>query len=117
LVAGIVKLDDAGLYLSQRTAAWQKALGGVILKAAPLLMKTLSVVGTAAMFLVGGGILVHGIPAIGHAIEQFTQDLGWIGVVLSSGVGALFGLLAGTVVVGLVQGVKRLRGGDSAAAH
>jgi hypothetical protein len=117
LVAGIVKLDDAGLYLSQRTAAWQKALGGVILKAAPLLMKTLSVVGTAAMFLVGGGILVHGIPAIGHAIEQFTQDLGWIGVVLNSGLGALFGLLAGTVVVGLVQGVKRLRGGDSAAAH
>jgi predicted DNA repair protein MutK len=116
LVAGIVKLDDAGLYLSQRAAAWQQALGGVILKAAPLLMKTLSVVGTAAMFLVGGGILVHGIPAIGHAIEQLTQDLGWIGVVLNSGAGALFGLLAGAVVVGLVQGVKRLRGSDTAAA-
>ena len=41
LVAGIVRLDDAGLYLSQRTAAWQQALGGVILKVAPLLMKTL----------------------------------------------------------------------------
>jgi predicted DNA repair protein MutK len=117
LVAGIVKLDDAGLYLSQRIAAWQKALGNVILRAAPLLMKTLSVVGTAAMFLVGGGILVHGIPAIGHTIEQFTQDLGWMGVVLNSGAGALFGLLAGTVVVGLVQGVKRLRGGDRAVAH
>ena len=117
LVAGIVKLDDVGLYLSQRTAAWRKALGGVILKAAPLLMKTLSVVGTAAMFLVGGGILVHGIPAIGHTIEQLTQDLGWTGVVLNSGAGALFGLLAGTVVVGLVQGVKRLRGGDRAGAH
>ena len=116
LVAGIVKLDDAGLYLSQRTAAWHKALGGVILKAAPLLMKTLSVVGTAAMFLVGGGILVHGIPAIGHTIEQFTQDLGWMGVVLNSGAGALFGLLAGTVVIGLVQGVKRLRGKDTPAA-
>ena len=116
LVAGIVKLDDAGLYLNQQTAAWQKALGGVILKAAPLLMKTLSVVGTAAMFLVGGGILVHGIPAIGHTIEQFTQDLGWMGVVLNSGAGALFGLLAGAVVVGLVQGAKRLRGKDTTAA-
>jgi len=116
LVAGIVKLDDAGLYLSQRTAAWQQALGRVILKAAPLLMKTLSVVGTAAMFLVGGGILVHGIPAIGHAIEQITQDMGWIGVVLSSGAGALVGLLAGTAVVGLVQGVKRLRHKSSPAA-
>jgi predicted DNA repair protein MutK len=91
LVAGIVKLDDAGLYLSQRTAAWQQALGGVILKAAPLLMKALSVVGPAAMFLVGGGILVHGVPAVGHAINRFTQDLGWIGVVLNSGAGALAG--------------------------
>lgn len=117
LVAGIVKLDDAGLHLSQRTAAWQQALGGGILKAAPLLMKTLSVVGTAAMFLVGGGILVHGVPAVGHAIDRFTQDMGWIGVVLNSGAGALVGLLAGAVVVGLVQGVKRLRGGGRAAAH
>jgi predicted DNA repair protein MutK len=91
LVAGIVKLDDAGLYLSQRTAAWQQALGGVILKAAPLLMKALSVVGPAAMFLVDGGILVHGVPAVGHAINRFTQDLGWIGVVLNSGAGALAG--------------------------
>jgi predicted DNA repair protein MutK len=109
LVAGIVKLDDAGLYLSQRAAAWQQALGRVILKAAPLLMKTLSVVGTAAMFLVGGGILVHGVPAVGHAIEQFTEGMGWIGVVLNSGAGALVGLLAGSVVVGLVALIQRLR--------
>ncbi len=117
LVAGIVKLDDAGLYLSQRKATWQQALGHVILKAAPLLMKTLSVVGTAAMFLVGGGILVHGVPVIGHTIEQFTQGMGWIGAVLNSGAGALVGLLAGAVVVGLVQGVKRLRGGAASALH
>jgi predicted DNA repair protein MutK len=116
LVAGIVKLDDAGLYLSQRAAAWQQALGGAILKAAPLLMKTLSVVGTAAMFLVGGGILVHGVPALGHALEQLTQGMGWAGTLLSSGAGALAGLLAGALVVGLVHGVKRLqRKGASAA--
>jgi hypothetical protein len=117
LVAGIVKLDDAGLYLSQRAAAWQQALGNFILKAAPLLMKTLSVVGTAAMFLVGGGILVHGVPAVGHAIEQFTQGMGWIGVVLNSGAGALAGLLAGALVVGLVHAVKRLRSKSSPAAQ
>jgi predicted DNA repair protein MutK len=113
LVAGIVKLDDAGLYLSRQTASWQQSCGGAILKAAPLLIKTLSVVGTAAMFLVGGGILVHGVLAVGHAIEQFTQDMGWIGAVLNSSAGAL----AGTVVVGLVRGVKRLRGKDTTALH
>ncbi len=117
LVAGIVKLDDAGLYLSQRKAAWQQALGNVILKAAPLLMKTLSVVGTAAMFLVGGGILVHGVPVVGHTIEQSTQGMGWIGTLLNSGAGALVGLLAGTVVVGLVHAAKRLRSRGSPVAQ
>jgi hypothetical protein len=117
LVAGIVKLDDAGLYLSQRAAAWQQSLGDFILKAAPLLMKTLSVVGTAAMFLVGGGILVHGIPAVGHTIEQLTQGMGWVGTVLNSGAGALVGLLAGLVVVGLVTLIKRLRGQGASPAH
>lgn len=117
LVAGIVKLDDAGLYLSQQRAGWQRALGGAILKAAPLLMKTLSVVGTAAMFLVGGGILLHGVPALGHAIEQALHGLGWLGTVLNSGAGALAGLLAGALVLGLVQGIKRLRGQGAAPAH
>ena len=117
LVAGIVKLDDAGLYLSQRAAAWQQSLGEVILKAAPLLMKTLSVVGTAAMFLVGGGILVHGVPVVGHTIEQATQGMGWMGVVLNSGAGAVVGFLAGALVVGLVAGFQRLRGRGASPAH
>ena len=73
LVAGIVKLDDAGLYLSRREgqglAALQRRLGGLVLTAAPWLMKTLSVVGTAAMFLVGGGILSHGVPPLHHLAE------------------------------------------------
>jgi predicted DNA repair protein MutK len=117
LVAGIVKLDDAGLYLSQQTARWQRALGGLTLKAAPLLMKALSVLGTAAMFLVGGGILVHGVPALDHAIERAVQGLGWLGVVLSSGAGALAGLLAGALVVAMVAGFKRLRGQGAGAVH
>ena len=59
-VAGIVKLDDLGLWLSRRDSGAAQALGRGILRAAPWLMKALSVAGTAAMFLVGGGILVHG---------------------------------------------------------
>ena len=55
LVAGIVKLDDAGLYLSRRAGRVSRAVGAAILKVAPYLMKGLSIAGTAAMFLVGGG--------------------------------------------------------------
>jgi hypothetical protein len=109
LVAGIVKLDDAGLYLSRQSAAWQQSLGRGILTAAPWLMKTLSVVGTAAMFLVGGGILLHGVPALGHAVEAFAASLGWLGAVVSSLAGAVAGLLAGSAVVLLFTGWKRLR--------
>ncbi|MDP3252691.1 MAG: DUF808 domain-containing protein [Hydrogenophaga sp.] len=110
LVAGIVKLDDLGLYLNQQTAAWKRALGRGILVAAPWLMKTLSVLGTAAMFLVGGGILVHGIPAVGHGIEEFAATLGWVGPVVSSLAGALAGLVAGAVVVVVISLLGRLRG-------
>jgi predicted DNA repair protein MutK len=110
LVAGIVKLDDLGLYLTQQVAAWKRSLGRGILAAAPWLMKALSVLGTAAMFLVGGGILVHGIPALGHGIEEFAATLGWIGPVISSLAGAITGLVAGAVVVWVVGLVMRLRG-------
>lgn len=79
-------------------------------------MKTLSVLGTAAMFLVGGGILVHGIPALGHGIEAFAATLGWIGSLASSLAGGLAGLVAGGVVVLLVNGFKRLRGGGAKPA-
>ncbi len=116
LVAGIVKLDDAGLYLVRRQAAWQQALGRGILALAPWLMKALSVLGTAAMFLVGGGILLHGIPVLAHASEQWALQAGWAGGLVSSLAGALAGLLAGAVVVLMVQAWKRLRG-RPAAAH
>jgi predicted DNA repair protein MutK len=117
LVAGIVKLDDAGLYLRGRAAAWQQALGRAILLAAPWLMKTLSVVGTAAMFLVGGGILLHGIPALGHGVDAFAATLGWVGALLPSLAGTLAGLLAGGLVVGAVTLWSRLRGGGAAASR
>ena len=99
LVAGIVKLDDVGLHLTQQTAGWKQALGRAILSFAPWLMKMLSVVGTAAMFLVGGGILVHGVPAVGHAIEHAAASLGWIAPVVNSLAGAGVGLAAGAALV------------------
>jgi len=109
LVAGIVKLDDAGLYLNAQAARWKQALGRAIVAMAPWLMKTLSVVGTAAMFLVGGGILVHGVPVVGHALETFTAPLGWMGLVVSNLGNAVAGLAAGLIVVGAVQLFQRLR--------
>ena len=110
LVAGIVKLDDVGLYLSWQSMAWKQALGRGILLAAPVLMKALSVLGTAAMFLVGGGILVHGVPMLGHGIDGFAASLGGLGPWVSSLAGAMVGLLAGGLVVGLVSLWTRWRG-------
>ncbi len=117
LVAGIVKLDDLGLWLSQRAGSATQALGRGILSAAPWLMKTLAVVGTAAMFLVGGGILVHGVPALHHAIQGWLAAApGLAQVLLSSLADGLVGVLAGGVVVAVVTLVQRLRGGKAATA-
>jgi uncharacterized protein len=106
LVAGIVKLDDAGLYLSRKSGGFARALGGGILRAAPLLMKFLSVAGTAAMFLVGGGILVHGISSLHHAEESLSKwassvpGVGsFLGGLLPMLLNAAVGLGAGAVLV------------------
>ena len=111
LVAGIVKLDDGGLYLSRRAgdgfARMQRSLGRGILRVAPYLMKTLSVVGTAAMFLVGGGILVHGLPGAHELVDAFTQAAGTfpvIGGALAPLAPLLTSVLAGIVGGGLVLG-------------
>jgi len=109
-VAGIVKLDDAGLWLSRRGGALSRALGAAILWAAPWLMKGLSVAGTAAMFLVGGGILSHGVPPLHHAIESLTQGAGGLVALLGPALldGAV-GIVAGALVLGAVLLVQRLR--------
>ncbi len=117
LVACIVKLDDGGLHLSQQTGEGlavriQRRVGRGILAFAPYLMKGLSVAGTVAMFLVGGGILTHGIPAVHHGIEQLSSGAGaalqsFVPVLLD----AVVGLLAGAAVLACVTGVKRLRQG------
>jgi len=111
LVAGIVKLDDLGLHLSQRPGALARSMGAGLLRAAPWLMKFLSVAGTAAMFLVGGGILSHGIGPLHHGIEALTLGLGSplaaIGAALLDG---LVGVVAGALVLGAVTLASRLRG-------
>ena len=117
LVAGIVKLDDLGLWLSQRPGSSAQTLGRGLLAAAPWLMKTLAVVGTAAMFLVGGGILVHGVPALDDAIRALTAGVpGLAQVLLSALVDGLVGVVAGGVVVAAVMLFQRLRGKKPATA-
>ncbi len=110
LVAGIVKLDDLGLWLSRRGNAVAQALGSGIVAAAPWLMKALSVAGTAAMFLVGGGILVHGVPVVAHAIEAAVQGLpGLAQALLPALANGVLGVVAGALVLGAVMLFRRVR--------
>ena len=115
LVAGIVKIDDLGLYLSQRKTSvlqgLQQALGRGLVLAAPLLMKALSVLGTLAMFLVGGGILAHGWHAVGQGIEDISVAAGslaqpLVGLGLNMGLGVLAGGVA-LLAVTLLGRLKR----------
>ncbi|MBL0419893.1 DUF808 domain-containing protein [Ramlibacter sp. AW1] len=109
LVAGIVKLDDLGLHLSRRASAGAQALGRGILRAAPWLMKTLSVVGTAAMFLVGGSILLHGVAPLAHWVEGLLHPLGGAAeMLLGLLADALVGLVSGAIILGLVLLARRL---------
>ncbi len=117
LVAGIVKLDDLGLRMTREGASQARAaIGRGILAFAPKLMKFLSIAGTAAMFLVGGGILVHGIAMLEHLIHPYAGGaLGWL---WSNLFNAVVGIIAGALVLAVVMGVKRLRGGAKPAqAH
>jgi predicted DNA repair protein MutK len=113
VVAGIVKLDDAGLHLSRATGAhafarFERAFGRGILRAAPWLMKGLSIAGTAAMFLVGGGIVAHGLGPVhraGEAVARATKLDGLGTILWNTG----FGVLVGALVFGGVALVARLR--------
>lgn len=121
LVAGIVKLDDLGFYLQKKSAALLKKLGDGLIHATPYLMKTLSVVGTAAMFMVGGGILTHGIPLIYNLIENLAQQSalvpafgGVLHFMAPPVANLLFGLVAGLVIVLLFTVIKRIKTGLTA---
>jgi len=131
LVAGIVKLDDMGAWLTQRAGAgkgtratFQRALGLSVVRGAPWLMKALSVAGTIAMFLVGGGILSHGIPGAHHLVEHWTDAVariagigGLLSALLPALLDLLVGLVAGSIVLAVVMLVKRLRSSARATSH
>lgn len=112
LVAGIVKLDDAGLALSQRASAFARSIGRGLLWFAPFLMKALSILGTIAMFLVGGSIVLHGIAPLAHTIEGVVAGLG-SGVATffaSTFVDLAFGIVVGAIVLAVVTLAKRVFG-------
>jgi predicted DNA repair protein MutK len=129
LVAAIVKLDDLGMHLIEsagesESGGLRRRTGELILRFAPIMMKALSVLGTAAMFLVGGGILVHGVPVLAnwlHDIEDLTHALP-VAAKLFSGVAAMLfnfviGIVAGGLLVGAHQLIRKLRPGAADEAH
>jgi predicted DNA repair protein MutK len=103
LVAGIVKLDDLGLYLKKKASSASQAIGNGLLWLAPVLMKVLSILGTAAMFMVGGGILVHGLPFLHHLVDGVTEAasgaVGAAAVVVPTLLDAVAGIIAGGLLV------------------
>ncbi|QNC78647.1 DUF808 domain-containing protein [Klebsiella quasipneumoniae] len=111
LVGVIVKLDDMGYWLAEKRSTLAQWLGKGLLAVAPWLMKLLSVVGTLAMFLVGGGIVVHGIAPLHHAIEHWSAGLGgMLTALLPMVVNLVLGFIIGAVVLAGVKAVSRLRG-------
>jgi predicted DNA repair protein MutK len=117
IVAGIVKIDDAGLYLSRKSSAAARAIGNLLLAAAPRLMKSLSVIGTVAMFMVGGGIIGHAFEPLHHLAENAAHAMagvpvlgGLLAAVTPTVIDAVAGVIIGAVVLLGVTIVQRLRG-------
>lgn len=115
LVAGIVKLDDLGFYLEIRSKGkgWMAKVGSALVAFAPKLMKLLTIVGTAAMFLVGGGIVVHNVPAIHHFVEPIIMNFSGHSVataILPILLNGIIGFVAGLIVVAAWTVVEKLRG-------
>lgn len=112
LVAAIVKIDDVGLHLIQKPGASNstKALGEFMLSAAPKLMKFLSIVGTIAMFLVGGGIIVHGIGYLHHAVQDISHLTGIFEGLSNTLLNGVIGFVIGAIVLAVITGINKMRG-------
>lgn len=102
LVAGIIKLDDVGLYLQKSANRAKQWLGKMLFNTAAPLMKLLSIVGTAAMFMVGGEFLVHGVPTVHHMLEPYPWYVQTLG-------NSMVGLAVGAGLVALVTTISKLR--------
>lgn len=115
LVAFIVKIDDIGLHLSEQASNFKQSVGRGLLAFAPILMKILSIVGTLAMFLVGGGIINHAIPLVHHFTEdsvEYVQEIPNIGSIFGALTPTLInfavGFIAGLIVVALIGLAKKV---------
>ena len=116
VVAGIVKLDDLGFYLLKKPQRALQRVGQGLVLAAPKLMKLLTMLGTAAMFMVGGGILVHGLPPVHHVVADFVAASGKPGMVVESGLAMVVGLVGGSLAVAGMFLLQWLRGAQREAA-
>ena len=117
LVAGIVKMDDLGLYLMKQTSGAKQKIGGFLLSAAPKLMKFLSIAGTLAMFLLGGGFLVHGFSFLHHEVEDLAHLTGIFESITTMLLNELVGLDVGVSVVAMVTMIGKLRSNKSSSTH
>lgn len=124
LVAAIVRMDDVGFWLEKKRSELARSLGRGIIRAAPILMKALTFIGTVAMFLVGGGILVHGIPFLAdlkHAIEHAAEAVPVAGSVLTMiapvVIDGVVGILSGALVLAVVSQISKLVGLFRKTAH
>ncbi|MEJ2045082.1 MAG: DUF808 domain-containing protein [Reinekea sp.] len=118
LVAALVKIDDLGLHLLNKGQAkgWRKTIGLGLLSAAPKIMKFLSIAGTVAMFIVGGGILVHGITPLHHlfehwvdVIEHSRSTIAWLSHFIPLITNTVSGIIAGSLLVALMSVVERFK--------
>lgn len=124
LVGGIVKLDDGGLYLSKQKDSFRKAMGAFLLKSAPYLMKGLSIAGTAAMFLVGGGILVHGIPHShewvhhqAHGVSEYPVVGHFLEAITPTFINGVAGIIAGAIALLMMSFAAKIIKPKAASSH
>ena len=117
LVAGIVRMDDVGFYLMKQSGNIKKSIGSFLVSAAPKLMKFLSIAGTLAMFLVGGGILVHGIDFLHHGVEDIAHLTGIFGDLTTTLLNAVIGFIIGAMVVALFTVIGKLRDKNKPTVH